>query len=215
MNKNDMYSMIDNEPWTPTPLFKANVLSDLLNADIWLKREDCTPVKSFKIRGALSVIGDIVKSDRNVKKIVAASAGNYGFEHAGDPGIWATEVNSNGDLILGGKMVIVGNWDGVGVSGNKAGHVCLDINTSNNTCNDEYRISDFYILAPGNNIYSTITNNEYVSLSGTSMSAPHVTGAFGILNQMWPYMKGENLVQLVLNSLFDYPFQSTFIVTSN
>ena len=79
MNENDMYSMIDNEPWTPTPLFKANVLSDLLNADIWLKREDCTPVKSFKIRGALSVIGDIVKSDRNVKKIVAASAGNYGL----------------------------------------------------------------------------------------------------------------------------------------
>tara|TARA_B100000989_G_scaffold254264_1_gene202904 strand:+ start:847 stop:4560 length:3714 start_codon:yes stop_codon:yes gene_type:complete len=132
--------------------------------------------------------------------IIVNSAGNYGFEHAGDPGIWATEVNSNGDLILGGKMVIVGNWDGVGVSGNKAGHVCLDINTSNNTCNDEYRISDFYILAPGNNIYSTITNNEYVSLSGTSMSAPHVTGAFGILNQMWPYMKGNNLVKLVMNT---------------
>ncbi len=79
MNENDMYSMIDNEPWTPTPLLKANVLSDLLNADIWLKREDCTPVKSFKIRGALSVIGDIAKSDKNVKKIVAASAGNYGL----------------------------------------------------------------------------------------------------------------------------------------
>ena len=132
--------------------------------------------------------------------IIVNSAGNYGFEHAGDPGIWATEVNSNGDLILGGKMVIVGNWDGVGVSGNKAGHVCLDINTSNNTCNDKYRISDFYILAPGNNIYSTVTNNEYVSLSGTSMSAPHVTGAFGILNQMWPYMKGNNLVKLVMNT---------------
>ena len=132
--------------------------------------------------------------------IIVNSAGNYGFEHAGDPGIWATEVDSNGDLILGGKMVIVGNWNGVGVSGNKAGHVCLDINTSNNTCNDEYRISDFYILAPGNNIYSTVTNNEYVSLSGTSMSAPHVTGAFGILNQMWPYMKGDNLVKLVMNT---------------
>ena len=96
-------------------------------------------------------------------------------------------------------MVIVGNWNGVGVSGNKAGHACLDINTSNNVY-DEHRISDFYILAPGNNIYSTVTNNEYVSLSGTSMSAPHVTGAFGILNQMWPYMKGDNLVKLVMNT---------------
>ena len=61
--------------------------------------------------------------------IIVNSAGNYGFEHAGDPGIWATEVNSNGDLILGGKMVIVGNWDGVGVSGNKAGHGDVPIET--------------------------------------------------------------------------------------
>jgi hypothetical protein len=36
--------------------------------------------------------------------------------------------------------------------------------------------------------------------SGTSQAAPHVTGAFGVLNQMWPYMKGDNLVRLVLNT---------------
>ena len=79
MNKNDIYSMIQNETWTPTPLLKANVLSDLLNSDIWLKREDCTPVKSFKLRGALSVLADLADSDKSVKKIVAASAGNYGL----------------------------------------------------------------------------------------------------------------------------------------
>ena len=79
MNKSDIYSMIQNETWTPTPLLKANVLSDLLNSDIWLKREDCTPVKSFKLRGALSVLGDLADSDKSVKKIVAASAGNYGL----------------------------------------------------------------------------------------------------------------------------------------
>ena len=132
--------------------------------------------------------------------ILVNSAGNYGFEHAGEPGIWATEVDDEGQLILGGKMVIVGDWNGVGVSGNKAGHVCLDINTAKKTCNDKYKISDFYILAPGTNIYSSVPNNEYVSLSGTSMAAPHVTGAFGILNQMWPYMKGENLVKLLMNT---------------
>ena len=71
--------MIQNETWTPTPLLKANVLSDLLNSDIWLKREDCTPVKSFKLRGALSVLADLADSDKSVKKIVAASAGNYGL----------------------------------------------------------------------------------------------------------------------------------------
>ena len=132
--------------------------------------------------------------------ILVNSAGNYGFAHAGDPGIWAVETDSNGDLILGGKMVIVGNWDGSNVSGNKAGHVCLDINTVNNTCNDTHRLSEFYILAPGTNIQSAISDDRYTSGSGTSYAAPHVTGAFGVLNQMWPYMAGDKLVKLVMNT---------------
>jgi hypothetical protein len=132
--------------------------------------------------------------------ILVNSAGNYGFAHAGDPGIWAVETDSNGNLVLGGKMVIVGNWDGSNVSGNKAGHVCLDINTANNTCNDTYRLSDFYILAPGTNVQSAIGDDRYATGSGTSYAAPHVTGAFGVLNQMWPYMQGDKLVKLVMNT---------------
>jgi len=132
--------------------------------------------------------------------ILVNSAGNTGYAHAGDPGIWAVEEDSNGNLILGGKMVIVGNWNGTEVEGNKAGHVCLKINTSNNTCNDTHRISDFYILAPGYNIMAATPNGAYNNGSGTSMAAPHVTGAFGVLNQMWPYMAGDNLVKLVMNT---------------
>ena len=136
--------------------------------------------------------------------ILVNSAGNTGHDHAGEPGIWAVEKDQDGNLVLGGKMVIVGSWTGTGVSGNKAGHVCLDINTTNNTCNDTTRISDFYILAPGQDINSTVpvglASTNYMTSSGTSMAAPHVTGAFGVLHQMWPYMKGENLVKLVMNT---------------
>ena len=84
-----------------------------------------------------------VATDNDI--ILVNSAGNYGFAHAGDPGIWAVEENADGSLVLGGKMVIVGNWDGSNVSGNKAGHVCLKIDTANNTCNDTHRLSEFYI----------------------------------------------------------------------
>ena len=58
--------------------------------------------------------------------------------------------------------------------------------------------NEFYILAPGTDIQSTISGDRYMSGSGTSYAAPHVTGAFGVLNQMWPYMKGDNLVKLVM-----------------
>ena len=139
-----------------------------------------------------------VATDNDI--ILVNSAGNKGYEHAGDPGIWAVEENADGSLVLGGKMVIVGTWDGTGVAGNKAGHVCLKIDTINNICNDNHRLSEFYILAPGNNIMGADPGNEYSTGSGTSFAAPHVTGAFGVLNQMWPYMKGDNLVKLVMNT---------------
>ncbi len=128
--------------------------------------------------------------------------GEVNTEFALDPGIWATEVDSNGNLVLGGKMIIVGNWGGTKaegqVVGSKSGHVCLDI--VDNKCNDKYQVKDFYILAPGNEVYSSVAGDGYSTLSGSSMAAPQVTGAIGILHQMWPHMKGENLVKLVLNT---------------
>ena len=128
--------------------------------------------------------------------------GEVNTEFALDPGIYATAVDSNGNLVLGGKMIIVGNWGGTKadgqVVGSKSGHVCL--NVVNDKCNDKYKVKDFYILAPGNEVYSSVAGDGYSKLSGSSMAAPQVTGAIGIIHEMWPHMKGENLVKLVLNT---------------
>ena len=148
-----------------------------------------------------------VATDNNIVLVNSAGNGLYvngemNYDFALDPGLWATETDSNGNLVLGGKMIIVGNWGGTKadgqVVGSKAGHVCLTI--VNNACNDQYKLSDFYILAPGNNVYSSTAGGGYMTMGGSSMAAPQVTGAMGILHQMWPHMKGENLVKLVLNT---------------
>ena len=39
------------------------------------------------------------------------------------------------------------------------------------------------ITAPGGNIYSTLKNNSYGSLSGTSMATPHLAGAAAVMDQ--------------------------------
>ncbi|WP_374016068.1 S8 family serine peptidase [Paenibacillus thiaminolyticus] len=42
------------------------------------------------------------------------------------------------------------------------------------------------VMAPGSNIYSTYKNGQYTTLSGTSMSTPHVTGVLGLMRSVNP-----------------------------
>jgi hypothetical protein len=52
-------------------------------------------------------------------------------------------------------------------------------------------------------IYSTANDGTYVRMSGTSMAAPHVTGALAIARQMFPNAKATDLAQLVLATATD------------
>lgn len=60
----------------PTPLDQAVLLSDRLGHSIFLKREDLTPVFSFKLRGAYNRIAAL-KYEEISRGVVAASAGNH------------------------------------------------------------------------------------------------------------------------------------------
>ncbi|MEL7182713.1 MAG: threonine ammonia-lyase IlvA [Pseudomonadota bacterium] len=56
----------------PTPCQRNDYLSDKFNAVIWLKREDLTSVRSYKLRGAFNAMR---KMDGG--KVACASAGNH------------------------------------------------------------------------------------------------------------------------------------------
>ena len=45
----------------PTPLQRNDHLSAKYGADIWLKREDLTPVRSYKLRGAFNAMRKLVQ----------------------------------------------------------------------------------------------------------------------------------------------------------
>jgi len=60
-----------------TPLERNERLSQLTGADVWLKREDLQPVRSYKLRGAYNFIASLPDSER-ANGIVCASAGNHG-----------------------------------------------------------------------------------------------------------------------------------------
>lgn len=69
-------SRVLDEIIEPTPFMRNSNLSDLYDADVYLKREDLQIVRSYKIRGAYNKIRSI---EPEVLKygIVCASAGNH------------------------------------------------------------------------------------------------------------------------------------------
>lgn len=57
-----------------TPLLRNELLSERFGADIWLKREDLSPVRSYKLRGAFNAMRKVIPDQQ---LFVCASAGNH------------------------------------------------------------------------------------------------------------------------------------------
>ena len=60
-----------------TPLVRSEALSDALNADVLLKREDTLPTGAFKVRGGVNLVASLDEEFRDAG-LLAASTGNHG-----------------------------------------------------------------------------------------------------------------------------------------
>jgi threonine dehydratase len=60
-----------------TPMVRSELLSEALEADVWLKNETVSPVASFKWRGAMTAIGRASRSG-SPRAAVTSSTGNHG-----------------------------------------------------------------------------------------------------------------------------------------
>jgi len=65
------------EVFPETPLLRNEHLSQRYEADIWLKREDLSPVRSYKLRGAFNAMRKVLADRPDQDLFVAASAGNH------------------------------------------------------------------------------------------------------------------------------------------
>ncbi len=61
----------------PTPMLRNEHLSSRHNAEIYFKREDLTPVRSYKLRGAMNAMRKVLDADPDRNQFVCASAGNH------------------------------------------------------------------------------------------------------------------------------------------
>ncbi|MFN3576550.1 MAG: threonine ammonia-lyase IlvA [Tabrizicola sp.] len=60
-----------------TPLQRNDFLSARHDAEIWLKREDLSPVRSYKLRGAFNAMRKVRAARPDQRRFVCASAGNH------------------------------------------------------------------------------------------------------------------------------------------
>ena len=99
-----------------TPLQKNEYLSNLYSAEIYLKREDLSPVRSYKIRGAYNAMQKTLSQTKKPKIFVCASAGNhaqgmaFACRHFGVKGVVFMPVTTPGQKIqktatFGGKFI--------------------------------------------------------------------------------------------------------------
>ncbi|NNF35472.1 MAG: S8 family serine peptidase [Saprospiraceae bacterium] len=57
------------------------------------------------------------------------------------------------------------------------------------------------IFAPGVSVYSTVTNDKYRYLPGTSMASPVVAGVAAVLRSYFPTLKAEQVKEIILESV--------------
>jgi hypothetical protein len=134
--------------------------------------------------GANSATGDagLRRVAATNSAVVVASAGNDGLANPGWPARYAKEAWA------GGTIIAVGAVDAnnkLASFSNKAGDT-----------------AQFYLVAPGVNIISSYATG-YAYMSGTSMSAPAVSGAAALVTGFWPYLKANQVAAILLNTADD------------
>lgn len=58
------------------------------------------------------------------------------------------------------------------------------------------------VFAPGMRIYSTMPNNEYAQLQGTSMASPVVAGVAAVIRSVYPKLTAEQVKEAIMKSSY-------------
>ena len=89
------------------------------------------------------------------------------------------------------------NWIHVGASSWKGGDSLVALFSN-------YGSEEVDVFAPGEDIHSTFPNNEYESISGTSMAAPVVSGLAAMLMAYYPNLTAADVKRIILQSARRY-----------
>lgn len=95
-------SKVVHSVFGPTPQYAWPLLSQRLDAEVWVKHENETPIGAFKVRGGLVYLHELTKKAREIPGVITATRGNHGQSiafAAGRHGIKCTVVVPHGNSV--------------------------------------------------------------------------------------------------------------------
>lgn len=90
------------------------------------------------------------------------------------------------------------NWIEVGASSKTIGKAMIAYFSN-------YSPTQVDIFAPGEDVYSLFPHNQYMSLDGTSMAAPEVSGVAALVWTQYPQLSAADLRTVLLRTSHQYP----------
>ena len=137
------------------------------------------------------VVDDAVKYAEKKDVLLVHAAGNSGFDLSQNDNFPNRYYRDKGSFLC--KKPEAKSWIEVGASSFKNTEELPAIFSN-------YGKKEVDIFAPGVSIYSTVPDNKYSSLQGTSMAAPVVAGIAAVLRSYFPELTAIQVKEIILNS---------------
>lgn len=108
-----------------------------------------------------------------------------------------------------GSMIVVGSTSSGGTYGTVSSFSQVPSTRCEIHGGKRYCMRDFFVSAPGSNIWSTVGNGtsdtsaSYGYLSGTSMATPYVTGVAAVIKGRWPELTSSQIADIIFSTADD------------
>ena len=165
-------------------------------------------VKSTVTNASLGVPGWALSSEWG-SILTALASKKHGFvlvKAAGNEDVTqTTDVSWPSGFPAPANLLIVGSsgpTNGISAFSNTPGDACILVE---GVCQEQNKLKYRFLVAPGELMLVEDNQGGVTRMTGTSFSAPLVTGAIALVQTRWPWLKGyaDETVQIILRSATD------------